>query len=299
MAKLPFIKFFPRDWMGDDAARLCSLAARGLWIDMLCLMHSAPRRGYLQTATGSPLPLEQIARMAGCSTDEATRLLSELETAGVYDCTEHGLIYSRRMVREAGVSQVRSETGRRGAAVTNGFCRGKTAANGSAKPSAKDRPSESQSLRSTEEIPAADDPADIPDPLTPPRADLVRDVWNATPPLPRLERVDAGFRRNLARRWQDETFREKFRAVIAALAKSDFYLGRTPHKFVATLTWFVTDKGWEKSLLVLDGQEAYEDVRRQESALKPVRYMTIEERNAADMKMSPPKRLVLPGAHHV
>lgn len=154
MPKLPFIKFFPRDWMGDEAVRICSVAARGLWIDMLCLMHSAPRRGYLQTATGSPLPLEQIARMAGCSTDEATRLLSELKTAGVYDCTEHGMIYSRRMVREADISVVRSTNGQKGAAVTNTVCRGKTAANGSATEPAKKRPSEAQNLRSSESVPS-------------------------------------------------------------------------------------------------------------------------------------------------
>jgi hypothetical protein len=156
VAKMPFMKFFPRDWMGDDRLRLCSVAARGLWIDLLCLMHSAPRRGYLQTATGIPLPLEQIARMAGCSTDEASRLLQELISSGVCDCSEHGLVYSRRMVREAGISLVRSEIGRKGANVTNSVCRGKTPANDSATVSANSRPSEAQKLRGSEEeqIPA-------------------------------------------------------------------------------------------------------------------------------------------------
>lgn len=151
MAKLPFVKFFPRDWMGDEKLRLCSVAARGLWIDMLCLMHSAHRRGYLQTATGSPLPLEQIARVAGCTTDEATRLLSELKDAGVYDCSGDGTIYSRRMVRENDISQARSANGHKGATKTNEFCRGKTSANGPANGSAKDRPSEAQRLRSSED----------------------------------------------------------------------------------------------------------------------------------------------------
>jgi len=114
MAKLPFMKFFPKDWMGDERLRLCSIAARGLWIDLLCLMHSAPRRGYLQTATGTPLPLDQIARMAGCSTDEASRLMQELVDAGVCDSAEHGLIYSRRMVREGDISRARSEAGKKG-----------------------------------------------------------------------------------------------------------------------------------------------------------------------------------------
>jgi hypothetical protein len=114
IVKFPFMKFFPRDWMGDDRLRLCSLPARGLWIDMLCLMHSAPRRGYLQTATGSPLPLEQLARSTGCSTEEVTRLVSELKAAGVPDCTEHGVIYSRRMVREESKREKCSQAGKQG-----------------------------------------------------------------------------------------------------------------------------------------------------------------------------------------
>ncbi len=167
MAKMPFMKFFPRDWMGDDKLRLCSVAARGLWIDMLCLMHSAPRRGYLQTVTGTPLPLEQVARMAGCSTDEASRLMQELIDSGVCDCTEHGQIYSRRMVREAGISKVRSANGRMGADVTNSFCRGKTAANDSA----NDRPSEAQRLRSAEEK------TEIPRELDSPEFRAVWETW--------------------------------------------------------------------------------------------------------------------------
>jgi hypothetical protein len=112
--KLPFMKFFPRDWMGDEALRLCSLPARGLWIDLLCLMHSSPRRGYLQTANGLPLPLEQIARMTGCSTDEVTRLLQELKDSGTCDCTEHGMIFSRRIVREESKRAKCSDAGKKG-----------------------------------------------------------------------------------------------------------------------------------------------------------------------------------------
>jgi hypothetical protein len=66
MDKLPFFKFYPGDWMKDPALRSVSIAARGLWIDMLCLMHESDRRGYLQHATGKPVTAEQLARMTGC-----------------------------------------------------------------------------------------------------------------------------------------------------------------------------------------------------------------------------------------
>lgn len=67
---------------------------------MLCLMFESSRRGYLQQANGQPLSLTQLARMTGCATDEAAHLVQELEDAGVCSRTEHGTIYSRRLVRE-------------------------------------------------------------------------------------------------------------------------------------------------------------------------------------------------------
>jgi len=114
MPKLPAMMFYPGDWLKDPAVRSVSLAARGLWIDMLCLMHESPRRGYLQHVSGKPVTAEQLARMTGCSTDEVSRLLQELEDAGVFSCTEHGVIYSRRMVRDEHIRQIRSEAGRKG-----------------------------------------------------------------------------------------------------------------------------------------------------------------------------------------
>lgn len=107
--------FYPGDWLKDPAVRSVSLAARGLWTDMLCLMHESPRRGYLQHSNGKPVTAEQLARMTGCSTDEVSRLLRELEDAGVFSCTDHGVIYSRRMVRDEKIREIRSRSGRLGA----------------------------------------------------------------------------------------------------------------------------------------------------------------------------------------
>lgn len=86
--------------MKDPALRSVSIASRGLWIDMLCLMFESSRRGYLQQVNGQPLSLAQLARMTGCSTDEVAHLVRELEDAGVCSRTEHGILYSRRLVRE-------------------------------------------------------------------------------------------------------------------------------------------------------------------------------------------------------
>lgn len=117
MAKLPSFQFYPGDWMKDPALRACSLGARGMWLDLLCLMFECDRRGYLQI-NGKPMSLEQIARSTGCSTDEASRFLQELEDSGVFSRSEHGLIYSRRLVRDDQIRAARRDAGSVGGSKT-------------------------------------------------------------------------------------------------------------------------------------------------------------------------------------
>lgn len=113
MGKTPAFQFYPGDWMKDPALRSVSLEARGLWMDMLCLMHESTRRGYLQHSTGKPMSHEQIARMSGCSPEVCARLLEELEETGVFSREDDGTIYSRRMAREAIEKEGNAERQRR------------------------------------------------------------------------------------------------------------------------------------------------------------------------------------------
>ena len=45
--KRPSFQFYPGDWLHDTGLRACSLAARGLWIDIVCFMHQAEPYGHL------------------------------------------------------------------------------------------------------------------------------------------------------------------------------------------------------------------------------------------------------------
>jgi hypothetical protein len=112
--KLPSFQFYPGDWMKDPGLRSVSLEARGLWIDMLCLLFESGRRGYLQHSTGKPVSDEQLARMTGGSSGQVSRLLRELEDSGVFSRTEHGTIYSRRMIRDERKRTACSEAGKKG-----------------------------------------------------------------------------------------------------------------------------------------------------------------------------------------
>lgn len=100
-AKLFYIRFFPSDWLSDERLRCCTLEARGLWIDMLCLMAKADRFGYLCLGS-KPIGAEEISRIAGIPIDKTQELLKELELLGVFS-EQDGVIYSRRLLREAEV----------------------------------------------------------------------------------------------------------------------------------------------------------------------------------------------------
>src|SRR3990167_8252379 len=99
-AELPWLRFYPRDWRGDQALRVCSLAARGLWIEMLCVMHEAKPYGHL-LINGQPVTNPQLAGLCGVSPDQIATLLAELDNEGAYSRTAKGVIFSRRMTRDA------------------------------------------------------------------------------------------------------------------------------------------------------------------------------------------------------
>jgi len=113
MAKLPCIHLYPGDWLRDAVAG-CSLAAQGLWLRMMFIGHDSDRYGYLES-NGYAMQAESIARRVGCSLPEFESLLSELTIAGVPSRTPDGsVIFSRRMVKDARLREVRSEAGKLG-----------------------------------------------------------------------------------------------------------------------------------------------------------------------------------------
>lgn len=106
-------KFWWQDWRNDPGLRSCSIAARGLWIELLCIMHDSERTGYLQ-AGGLPLDCKSTASQVGVNPRMYPRLLAELERAGVFSRTPDGIIFSRRMSRDAAASEQGREYGKRG-----------------------------------------------------------------------------------------------------------------------------------------------------------------------------------------
>ncbi len=111
--KQPWLKFFPTDWRADPALRMCSLAARGLWIEMLCLMHEARPHGSL-LVNGKPVTAPQLANLVGGGVAEVEGFLAELEEAGVFSRDADGALYSRRMRRDEERAAANRVNGRAG-----------------------------------------------------------------------------------------------------------------------------------------------------------------------------------------
>lgn len=96
----PWSKFFWQDWEADQALKLCSLSAQGLWMRMLCIAATHDPVGYVSVA-GKPLDETGLARLTGASESEVAILLHELDQHGVFSRDRHGRIYSRRLIRDA------------------------------------------------------------------------------------------------------------------------------------------------------------------------------------------------------
>lgn len=75
---------------------------------MICIMHEGTPYGHLTIGTRPATP-RQIGTITGVGEKEATKLIEELEDAGVFSRNDGGVIFSRRMVRD----HARSEEGRR------------------------------------------------------------------------------------------------------------------------------------------------------------------------------------------
>jgi hypothetical protein len=112
--KRPSLQFYPGDWMKDPAVRALSVEARGLWFDMLCLMHESSPRGYLRYSSGEPITSKDLARIAGSTERKVKVLLSEMERAKTFSRADDGSIFNRRMVRDTELTGIRRDAGAAG-----------------------------------------------------------------------------------------------------------------------------------------------------------------------------------------
>jgi hypothetical protein len=109
----PWMKWYPADWRADPALRMCSLAARGLWIELLGFMHEAEPYGHLIVGGRCPTPA-QIASLVGADLRSVNTALAELEAASVFSRDDEGRMISRRMLRDKAKADQDRQNGRSG-----------------------------------------------------------------------------------------------------------------------------------------------------------------------------------------
>lgn len=95
----PAFQFYPGDWLRDAALRSVSVEARGLWIDMICLMHQGTPYGHLRFGQ-KIIDADNLGRMVGLDGRLTTRLIDELTQAGVCCPGTDGVIFSKRMIQD-------------------------------------------------------------------------------------------------------------------------------------------------------------------------------------------------------
>lgn len=100
-AKQPFLKAYAQSWFGDTVLRTCSVAARGLWWELCLLMHDqGDPYGHL-AVKGEPMPDADVAAICNVPLREYRKLLKELDRREVFSRKANGVIYSRKLVRDA------------------------------------------------------------------------------------------------------------------------------------------------------------------------------------------------------
>ena len=115
MGKQPSFQFYPGDWKKDAGVQALSYEERGVWFELMLMMFESPERGKLVFRTGTPIPEDAVARALGLDKQKVNQILSKLLDYGVASKEENtGIIYCRRMVRDAELSKKRAECGKLG-----------------------------------------------------------------------------------------------------------------------------------------------------------------------------------------
>jgi len=95
--KLTYITFFPNDWLSDIHLHQCSVEARGVWMDLLCIMAKSRKYGYLINGDGKGYCLDKLASLIRINVRKLESCMVELEKEGIFRRDENGIIYSKRL----------------------------------------------------------------------------------------------------------------------------------------------------------------------------------------------------------
>lgn len=116
----PYLPLYVDDWMNNSKLKMCSAAAHGVMISIMCILHKEVTYGKIllkQKFKQSDKQISnfalQIAKLSAFDYAEVESPLSELISEGVLLIQDDYLI-CKRMVRDAEISALRSNAGKNG-----------------------------------------------------------------------------------------------------------------------------------------------------------------------------------------
>ena len=113
MTKLPALHFYVGDWRKDPGVQALDFMHRGVWLEILFLMHESEDRGKL-LLNGKAMPDEALARNLGLPEADTKQIVSKIEAYGVASRDDDGMLYCRRMVRDENLRRMKVKAGRLG-----------------------------------------------------------------------------------------------------------------------------------------------------------------------------------------
>jgi uncharacterized phage protein (TIGR02220 family) len=112
--KMPALQFYPADWRKDLAVQSLGYHDRGVWLEMLCLMHESSERGVL-LLNETPMADVVAARILGLDIQTFKQTLGTLLSHGVARRRESdGAIFNKRMVSDERLCDIRRKAGKKG-----------------------------------------------------------------------------------------------------------------------------------------------------------------------------------------
>ena len=111
--RLPAFQFYPADWRKDPGVQSLDYETRGIWWEIICLLHESDERGVL-LLNGQPMPEDALCRLLGLDNQKLQSALSILLTYGVAKRREDGAIFNSRMVKDESLRKSARENGHQG-----------------------------------------------------------------------------------------------------------------------------------------------------------------------------------------
>ena len=110
-SKKPAFQLYPGDWKKDPGVQCLDLEHKGAWIELMLTMHESENIGRL-IINGRPMPINGIANILAVSEEKAQKIIDKILELGVASKDpKTGIIYSRRMIRDQKLSQIRRVSG--------------------------------------------------------------------------------------------------------------------------------------------------------------------------------------------